>query len=321
MKKISQHQIINALKFYLWLAFLAILRAVFTYIFIIPNGFAPGGLSGMSSILYNAVLPFNKHLADTVFNPGLTAFIMNIPLIILAFFSLNKKFAFNTLIVVGVYSIFMGFFTAVKFPQFTSQSVLSGTKLLASLAGGAGCGISLGFMLRHNMSMGGTDILGKVIYKHNSATDVQWWIFACDCVIATASGGLGFIAIDYSLGATAVMTAILSPILYSFISLVTTSQVADIVQSGLQSSIVFNIVSEKNEEIANEITAKLHRGVTVMSGIGYYTGNERKVLICVVRKKQINLVKNMVSEIDPNAFLYITKAREVNGNGFPRSAS
>lgn len=303
-------------KFYTLLALLALVRAIFTYVFIIPNGFAPGGLSGLSSIIYNAVFPFNQQLADTVFNPGVTGFVLNIPLLIAAFIVLNKRFAFNTLLVVGIYSAFMGLFTAVDFPQYMSTGRDSGIMLLASIAGGAGCGISLGLMLRNNMSMGGTDIIGKIIYKYNSATDVQWWIFACDCVIVLASGGLGFIGLDMSQDATVIMTAILSPILYSFISLVATSEVADIIQSGLQSSIVFNIISENPDQIAEEITSRLHRGVTVMNGIGFYTGQEHEVLICVVRKKQINVVKKIISDADSNAFVYITKAREVNGNGF-----
>lgn len=322
MKKVvvTKKQFWHSSKFYLMLAVLAFIRALFTYVFIIPNGFAPGGLSGLSSILYNAVLPSNPRLAETVFNPGITAFVMNIPLLIAAFVMLNRKFAFNTLLVVGIYSGFMLLFSGVNFPQYESASD-SGIMLLAAIAGGAGCGLSLGIMLRSNMSMGGTDIIGKIIYKYNPSTDVQWWIFACDCVIVLASGGLGFIGLDTSQGATAVMTALLSPILYSFISLVTTSEVADVIQSGMQSSIVFNIISDKPDVIAEEITRKTHRGVTVVKGIGYYTGEEHELLICVVRKKQINVMKNIISAADNNAFVYITKAREVNGNGFRGSNS
>ncbi|MEG1528911.1 MAG: YitT family protein [Clostridia bacterium] len=303
-------------KFYAILVVLAFIRAIFTYVFIIPNGFAPGGLSGLSSLIYNAVLPFNAQLAETVFNPGVTTFVLNIPLLVAALILLNKRFTLNTLLVVGVYSAFMGVFSAVNFPQYTPPDGDTGIMLLAAVAGGAGCGVSLGLMLRSNMSMGGTDIIGKIIYKYNPANDVQWWIFACDCVIVLASGGLGFINLDMSLGATAITTAVLSPILFSFISLVVTSEVADVIQSGLQSSIVFNIISSNPEVIAEEITNKLHRGVTLSKGVGYYTGEEHEILVCVVRKKQVNLVKNIVAAADPNAFLYITKAREVTGKGF-----
>jgi uncharacterized membrane-anchored protein YitT (DUF2179 family) len=308
-KKVSKY-----VRFYSILLVLAFIRAIFTHIFIIPNGFAPGGLSGLSSIIYNAVLPFNAHLAETVFNPGVTTFVLNIPLMIAAFVVLNRRFAFNTLLVVAVYSAFMSLFTAVRFPQYTASD--SGIMLLASIAGGAGNGIGLGMMLRMNMSLGGTDIIGKIIYKHNSSTDVQWWIFACDCLIVAASGGLGFIGLDLNQSATVIMTAILSPILYSFISLVVTSEVADIIQSGFLSSVVFNIVTEHPDAIASQITSRTGRGVTVVKGVGYYTGNEHNVLICVVRKKQINTLKAIINTADPQSFVFITKAREVNGNGF-----
>ncbi len=319
-KKIKNNElgkkVFNFGKFYIVLAILAFIRALFTYVFIIPNSFAPGGLSGLSSIIYNAVLPFNSHLADTVFNPGVTAMVMNIPLLIAGLFLLNKKFALNTFLCVAIYSGFMGLFSAVDFPQYVGSNSESGYMLLASLAGGAGCGISLGFMLRMNMSMGGTDVIGKIIYKYNPATDVQWWIFACDCVIVLASGGLGFIGLDMSQGTTAIVTAIMSPVLYSFISLVTTSEVADVLQSGMQSNRVFTIISAKHDEIAEEIVHTLHRGVTVTDSIGYYTGNPQVVLSCVVSKKQVNTVKDIIAKLDTNAFIYITKAKEVNGNGF-----
>ena len=104
--------------------------------------------------------------------------------------------------------------------------------------------------------------------------------------------------------------------IYSFLSQLTTSQVADVLQSGFQSSLVFNVISDKHNEIAEHITREMHRGVTLMSGVGYYTGEEHKVLVCVVRRKQINTVKRIIQECDPMAFTFITKAREVKGNGF-----
>lgn len=314
-RKPTFRQVLRGTKFYLFLAALALVRALSAYVFIVPNGFAPSGITGLSSLLYNAVLPFNAHLADTVFNPAITALVLNIPLFIAAFVVLDKKFAFNTMFCVVVYSVFMGVFDIVDMPQYAAGTD-NGIKLLASLAGGALAGISLGFMLRYNTSLGGTDVIGKLIYAKNPISDVQWLIFMCDAVIVIASGGLGFIGLDMSHGTNVILTAVLSPIIFSFLSQLTTSQVADVLQSGFQSSLVFNIISDKNDEIAEHITREMHRGVTIMSGVGYYTGEEHKVLVCVVRRKQINTVKRIVQENDPAAFTFITKAREVKGNGF-----
>lgn len=313
----TKKKVFRAFKFYFFLAALSVVWAIADYVFIVPNAFAPGGLNGVSSLIYNAVLPFNQHLADTVFSPAVTGMVLNIPLLIAAFILLNKKFTFDTLFCVAVHSIFMAVFDLIDgFPKYYAGSYESGYMLLASLAGGAVSGLSLGLMLRFNASRGGTDIIGKLIYAKNPISSVHWLIFMCDCVIVVASGGLAFIDMDYSAGSDAVITAVLSPILYSFLSLVATSQVADVIQSGFQASIVFNVISDRHDAIAEEITRKLHRGVTITDGIGYYTGKQHKVLVCVVRKKQINEVKHIIQDKDPAAFIYITKAREVNGYGF-----
>ena len=155
LKNITPKRVLHVTRFYLFLAVLALIRALSAYIFIVPNGFAPSGITGLSSLLYNAVLPFDAHLADTVFNPAITALVLNIPLFIAAFIVLDKKFAFNTMFCVVVYSVFMGVFDIAEVPQYAVEAPESGYKLLASLAGGALAGISLGFMLRYNTSLGG----------------------------------------------------------------------------------------------------------------------------------------------------------------------
>lgn len=319
MKKIvlTKQDVLSFLKLILVLAVLTFIRALGNYVFIVPNGFAPGGFTGVASIIYNAVLPFNKPLADSWFNPAVTSFLLNVPLIIAAFFILDKKFTFYTVIAVGMYSLWMGMFSLVNFPLYKASSPDSALNLLAAAAGGASCGICLGFILRYNSCMGGTDIIGKIIYKFNPVADVQWLILGCDLVIVVASGALGFIGLDLNnADPTTITTSVLSPILYSTISLVVATEVADVIQSGLQSSLVFNIISDKHQEISIEITEKLHRGVTVVKAVGFYTGVEHDMLVCVVKKKQINQVKDIIYSYDPNAFVYITKAREVAGQGF-----
>lgn len=320
MKKpdLSKERVIYLIKFSILLLILTFIRALCTYIFIVPNGFAPGGIGGISSIIYNAVLPSRPDLAATIFDPGITTFIMNIPLLIIAFIILDRKFAYNTFFVVLIYSLFMYLFGAVNFPQYNAEGD-AGIKLIAALSGGVGCGVSLGFMLRKNMSMGGTDIIGKLIYRKNSAAEVQWWIFACDCVVSVASGFLGFIGLDLnSATPTQIMTALLSPVLFSFISLFATSEVSDVIASGFISSYVFTIITDKPEEISQAIIEQIHHGVTMSKCVGYYTKKERDVLTCVVSKKQVNAVKNIIESIDSHAFTYISKAKEVDGIGFNR---
>lgn len=313
---VSKKQVLNILSFFGILLLLSFIRALATYMFIVPNAFAPGGVSGIASILYNLVGKYNTELAESWFNPAVTVFVLNVPLIIWAVKALDKKFAINTAFCVVFYAVFMGLFSLVKFPVFQATSGESSIMLLASLAGGAVSGISFGLMLRLNASVGGTDILGKIIYKKNPSFDVPWIIFLCDVVIVVASGLIGLLNIKNASSTNQAMVAILAPVFYSFITMFTASKTAEIFQSGLESSLIFNIITNRPEEIGNRITKELGRGVTVIKAEGFYTHAERDLLICVVHKKQINTMKNILKEIDPESFVYINNAREVTGRGF-----
>ena len=181
-------KIIKYLAYYGGLATLTFIRALGTYIFIVPNGFAPGGISGLASIIYNAVLPFNPQIANTWLNAGITVFYMNIPLLIIAYFKLNKVFVLNTSLCVALYAFFMWILGVAKVPVFQSSDMESGFMLVAALAGGVMIGISMGIMLLSNMSMGGTDIVGKVMYEKNPVVNAQWFIFLSDIIVVIAFG-------------------------------------------------------------------------------------------------------------------------------------
>lgn len=321
MKKIAidKNQATYISKFLILMVILAFVRALAAYLFINPNGFAPGGVGGIAAIIHYAAErstnPTILKLSSSLFDPGIFTIILNVPLIIAAFCVLEKKFAINTTIAVLFYSGFVYMLGAVKCPQYYANGNY-GLMLIAALAGGAIAGVSMGFMLRQDLSIGGTDIIGKILYAHNPAAHAHWWIMMCDCVVAVASGFLGLIGLDKSAGATAILTSMLSPVLYSFISLFTQSKVCDIVESGLLSSLVFTIITDKSDAIAHELSVQLHRGVTITKSVGYYTGKEHNVIICVTSKKQVNRVKDIVKACDPQAFMYITQAGEVSGKGF-----
>lgn len=298
---------------------LAFARALSAHIFINPNGFAPGGVGGIAAIIHYAAErstnPTILKLSSNLFDPGIFTIILNIPLVIAAFCVLEKKFATYTTITLLLYSGFVYMLGAVGCPQYYANGNY-GLMLIAALGGGAIAGVSMGFMLRQDLSIGGTDIIGKIIYTHNPSAHTHWWIMICDCVVALASGFLGLINIDKGADATTVLTSILSPVLFSFICLVTQSKVCDVVESGLLSSLVFTIITDKSDAIAHELSVQLHRGVTITKSVGYYTGKEHNIIICVTSKKQVNKVKDIVKACDPQAFMYITQAGEVSGKGF-----
>ena len=314
--KVTGNDVKKFLKLFIVLNMLSFIRAFSMHVFIIPNGFAPGGISGIASILYNAILPSNPELAQTVFNPALVSWVLNIPLFIASFFGLNKRFCINTMMTVGMMSLWLWVLEVVECPQFKSSGPESVYNLLAAAAGGVGTGISLGCLLKHNSSMGGTDIIGKLIYKKNPVADVQWLIIGCDAIIVAASGILGLIAIKDGQHIEEIIASVLSPIFFSAISLFVCAETADVIQSGIKSSIVFNVISDRHNDIAHAISEKLVRGVTIVHATGWYTGVQHDMLVCVVSKKQINQMNDIIKEIDPEAFVYITKAKDVSGRGF-----
>lgn len=301
---------------YLAVVALSLIRALGTYIFLIPNNFAPGGLTGLSTILYNVVKLYNSDLAKSIFNPGVTIFIFNIPLIIIALLKLNKKFAIRTTVCVLCYSAFLAAFTALDMPAFVSADKNGVTQILSAAAGGVVCGAGLGLMLRMNMSLAGTEIIGRLIYKKNPVADMQWIIFLLDSLVVVTSGIVAILTLDKSLSASNMLVIILTPIFFSFIALFLSSKVADAVLSGFKSSLEFHIITEKSEEISDAIVKTTHRGVTIIEGEGYYTHTKRKILLCIVKNKQINQLKRIIKETDPEAFVWIIDARQVTGKGF-----
>lgn len=315
MKKLSKNTT-NTILLYIAFAVVSIMRAFATYSFIVPNAFAPGGIGGIASILYNVVGLSNPQLAETVFNPAVTVFILNVPLVIASFIVLNREFAIRTVFCVAVYAGFMGVLSAIKFPVFKGQGIESGVVILASLAGGVLSGVSLGVNLMTNSSCGGTDIIARLASIVKPKLNVNWLIFSLDCVVVVFSGLVGILQIDSTQKPDSIFLNVMTPIFYSFITLFLTSQVADFISNGFHSSLVYNIITSKAEEIGKAVIAELKRGATILKGQGVFTNAERNVLVCVVKKRQSSDLKKLIKRIDPDAFMYITKASEVNGFGF-----
>jgi len=321
MKKLTldKNQTTYWLKIFALMVSLSFLRSFSAYLFINPNGFAPGGIGGLAALIHLAAVdsPIEgvRMLSNSLFDPGIFTIIMNIPLFLIAYKVLDKRFAITTAICVLIFSGLMYMFAAVGCPQFLVNGDY-GLMLIAALAGGACAGVSMGFMFRQDLSIGGTDIIGKMIYAHNPAAHTQWWITACDCVVAIISGFLSIPKVKGMSDPSEIMVTLLSPVLFSFISLYTQSKVCDIVESGLMSSLVFTIITDKADAIAHELSVQLHRGVTISKSVGYYTGKEHNVILCVTSKKQVNRVKDIVKACDPQAFMYVTQAAEVAGKGF-----
>ncbi|MEG2084437.1 MAG: YitT family protein [Clostridia bacterium] len=268
------------------LIFTSFLRAVAVSVFFVPNKIAPGGATGIASIINNL----------WGWQPGLVTLIVNIPLIALAFFFINKQFVFKTLVATIISSAFTDLLPLLPFNITFTDDVF-----VATLCGGILWGISLGYLLKLNCSTGGSDIVGLLIQNKFPNSKVVWLIFGIDCFIGLTNG-LVFKSLPLAL--------------YSVIAIYTGSFIADIIQRGMVSTIQFNIITDKNEEIANFIIKDLHRSITCFKATGMYTRQDKFYLICVVRKRQVSAVSKKIREIDPKAFFYTTSVKTVTGNGF-----
>ena len=299
-----------------FLLLIALLRAFSTQVFIVPNKFAPGGITGIASIIYNTVKIINPELSESVFfNPAFTMFVLHAPLAITAYFVFNKKFALRSGITLIGISAFLFVISYIKIPTFSTDSYDSSIKILAAVAGGAISGFCLGSLMKRNCSTGGTDLIGRMLQKKYPHHGVAKLILFCDMIVVMLSGLVGFLSVDYS-DASLVLIAVLTPMLYSFITLVISSKVCDIIIKGYDSAVIFQIITNKAELIGEAIRQKLKKTATILPGKGVISNKNKDVVIFVVKKHSILDVKKILQSIDPYAFTYLTSANEVYGLGF-----
>ena len=274
----TRRKIINE---YLLIVIGSLLTALSFNFFFIPNKIAPGGLSGIATVLYHIFR----------FPVGATTLVLNVPLFIAGIRQLGGHFGIRTLLATILLSVFIDI---VKVPVLTDDS------LLASIYGGFLMGLGLGIIFRMNATTGGTDLFAKIIHKYFPSISVAWVLFAVDFIVV-------------------VMAAILlgpSKGLYAIVALAVSARVMDLVQEGLNAAKAFFIISDHAEEISKRIMEEMDRGVTMLDGRGAYTGNEKNVILCVIRRTQITQLKDLINEIDPKAFVLVADVREVMGEVF-----
>lgn len=270
-----------------------VIRAIGIHVFVTPNNFAPGGFSGIA-----VLLEYVLHI-----NSGWFLFIFNVPLFFLAFFFLGKKEA-----IVSTLSMFLtsGLLIVFDFiPGFDELHYQTQEQaLLAAVASGFFLGGALAVTLRSCNTSGGTTIIASIINKKYKFLSVSWLTFGFDACVVVAS----FFVYNQGLS----FTDKLSPVLFALVSLFVTSKVSDVILQGFKVAYRFEIVTNHTEEIAKEIMEKTHHGVTVMTGMGMYSHSEHKVLICVIRKRQIAELQRIIRQY-PDTFASFVPTSEVYG--------
>lgn len=254
--------------------------------FLIPNGLASGGLTGLCTIIqYGTGIPV-----------GWTYPIINVLLLIMGFLSLGKAFGFKTIYVIALTSLLFEFL-----PQFESLEVLMPEKFLVALVGASLESIGIGLVLLRGGSTGGTDIIAMMINKYWPLSPGRVYlftdIFIITCLLFVPDKGL----ID---------------LIYAFVVMLGFSFGVDFVLLGNKSSVQILVFSEKYKEIADHIINNVHRGVTALQSVGWYSQKESKVLLIIARKQQMNEVVNEIKTIDKKAFISVSTAMSVFGEGF-----
>jgi len=251
---------------------------------LIPNKIVQGGVSGLATIIHYV----------THFPTGLTMLAFNIPLFIWGIRLLGVGF--------GAKSFFGAVATSVLvdlLAQFDIVSLLTHNALLASIYGGIIVGIGLGIVFRYNATTGGSDLAAQLLNHYFGI-----------------SMGQGILIIDFCIIALSAIVFNMEQAMIGLLSLFVTSKVVDLLQEGVSYVRTALIISNSPEKIAKNIMSELDRGVTALTGQGLYTKTDRQVLLCVLPRGEINHLKEIVREVDKKAFVIITDAYEVLGEGF-----
>nr|WP_300305608.1 YitT family protein [uncultured Anaerostipes sp.] len=250
-----------------------------------PLGIVTGGFSGLGIILWNAFrIPL--WAANTI---------LNVPLFIAAYRQKKRRFFWNTLLGAALLSFFLGILPRFSFfPQDFYVNLILGSLLM---------GIGIGIILQDGNSTGGTDLIAFLMKKRFPAVSIAVLLGIFDGIIVFA--GIFAFGIEKAC--------------YALLCIYGITKIADMTAEGLGVSRLFFVISEKGEEIAERILYEKNRGVTKVDAQGGYTGCRIPMLLCVVSKKEAAAMKDLVREYDPNAFVVITDAREILGEGFVKN--
>lgn len=253
-----------------------------------PAGLVTGGFTGLAIII--------KSVTGNFIEGGvplwLTNLLLNVPVFILGFIRLGKKFIGRTLFGTVMLSVWLYIIPPVNLAE--------DDYLLAALYGGIFAGIGIGLVLRASATTGGTDLVAALIQnrmRHYSIVQIMQVV-----------DGLVVLAGLYVFG--------IRPALYAIVAVYVITKVSDGLLEGFKYSKAAYIITGHYDEIAEKLMRELNRGVTGLSAKGMYTGTEKCVLYCVVSRKEIVALKELVKKIDPDAFVIVSDVREVLGEGF-----
>ena len=263
-----------------------LIGAVAYPLFLVPNGIAPGGVTGISMVLHHA---FGWPV-------GMTSLLINIPLFLIGYRNMGRTFVLRSLVATVLFSALIDL---MKLEPLTREP------LLASVFGGVLVGFGLGLILRAGATTGGTDLLARVVHRRFPLISVGAFLFALDGVVITLAG----------------FTLSMEHAMYAMISAFIITKVLDSVLTGLRMDKACYIITRQGEGITRRLLDEVGRGVTTLNATGSYSGHQMQLLLCVVSRMEMLAVKSIVNQQDPKAFMFITDTHETLGEGFANLAS
>ena len=290
-------------------------------VFLVPNNLVGGGVTGISSII--------QYATGGLIKIGYSYFVLNAILLVMAFMILGSGFGGKTIYAIILASVGLNLLQGIIPFEIIDALALKNGKLMSTIMGGIMAGVGIGMSISQGGSTGGTDIVALIYTKFRNVSPGRV-ILIIDVVIICSSlffpsfvkemdAETGKAVLDSA--GNAVMTRLpwaekFTTVVYGLLLVTVNSYVIDLYLAGSQQSVQVFILSRKYTEIADAITADLHRGVTVLDGKGWYTKASTEVLMVITRKTDLNLLLRYIKAIDPEAFLSVSSVSGVYGKGF-----
>ena len=264
----------------------ALIYALSVVVFTSPNRIAPGGLTGVGTLLnYLFSVPI-----------GTFILVMNVPLFLLGLRGMGRGFVVKTLVATALVSVLIDVLSEIAVPY-------RGDVMLAAVFGGIFNGAGLALVFSAGGSTGGTDIVATTLHRRIPQFSVGHIILACDALVVTVAG-LVYSSVESSL--------------YAVISIFVASKLIDVITYGTSrdNGKLMLIITAEHRAILKGILAEIPRGVTVVDAVGGYSSSPKKLLVCALRPRQIFRAMAIVKNHDKNAFVIVTTATEISGLGF-----
>lgn len=262
--------------------------------FMIPNGMSSGGLIGLCSVI--------QYATGGVLDVSLMYILLNALLLLFAFIAMGTSFGFRTIFCIAMSSVALKVVGSIDFLHaYPGSFFYVPEKVLVPVISGFFEAAGIGVIFRHGGSTGGTDIISLYINQHFPISPGKVYLVT-DFIIITS--------ILFLPGKT------FSDMVYGYVMMVTFSIVVDMFTVGKKSSVQLLVFSQQYDKIADHIIYKLDRGVTVLKAQGWYTKKDKDVLLIIVSNNQLHNVTRAIKQIDPKAFVSVSQASSVYGEGF-----